>query len=337
MTNIREVAKLAGVSVATVSRALSNPEKVSKESTEKVMKAIEATNYRVNKLARNFRATRSFSFVVLVPEISNPFFSIVIKAIEIRAQEKGYSVLLGDTQDSKEREQKYIDLVDSHLADGIIQLRPHTSKNPVHEDPRFPYINLCGTEGTPGKCIRIDNVGATKSVVKYLVSLGHRRIGLITGFRENPHSVDRLRGYCEGIVESGLTVDEALIGRGDFTIWSGVNAAERLCDLGDRPTAIVCMNDEMAIGALQTCKLRGLSVPQDMSITGFDNIEYSKYCDPPLTTVSQPADDMGRIAVDELINLIEGGDGSREEHILPYEFILRSSTSAPAKTPLANR
>lgn len=331
MSNIREVAKIAGVSVATVSRALSHPEKVSKASIEKVMKAIEETNYRPNMLARNFRSTRSYSFVVLVPEISNPFFSIVIKSIEIRAQEKGYSVLLGDTQDSKEREQKYIDLVETHLADGIIQLRPHTSQNPVHPNPKFPYINLCGTEDTPGKSIRIDNVKAMRTVVEYLVSLGHRRIGLITGIKENPHSIDRLRGYKDALAGANIDYDPSLVAGGDFTIWSGVNAADKLSELQELPTAIVCMNDEMAIGAMQSFKSKGLDVPTDISITGFDNIDYAKYCYPPLTTVSQPADDMGRIAVDSLISLIEGRDLTQEEHVLPYEFILRQSTAAPPK------
>lgn len=329
MSNIREVAKLAGVSVATVSRTLSHPEKVSKTSIEKVMKAIEQTNYRPNMLARNFRSTRSYTIVVLVPEISNPFFSLVIKSIEIRAQQKGYSVLLGDTQDDKAREIKYVDLVKTHLADGIIQLRPHTAEYPVHENPDFPYINLCGTENTPGKCIRIDNIAATKGMVNYLLGLGHKRIGMITGLKGNPHTVDRLRGYREALEESGLKFDDQYIAEGKYTIWSGVQAANILCELDELPTAIVCMNDEMAIGALQSFKAHGLRIPEDISVTGFDNIDYSSYCDPPLTTIAQPADKMGEIAVDSLIQLIEGDELTHEEHVLDYEFIERKSTGAP--------
>lgn len=329
MSNIREVAKLAGVSVATVSRALSHPEKVSQTSIDKVMKAIEETNYRPNMLARNFRSTRSYSLVVLVPEISNPFFSLVIRSIEIHAQELGYSVLLGDTQDSKEREKSYVNLVETHLADGIIQLRPHTAEYPVHENPGFPYINLCGTENTPGKCIRIDNVTASKSMAKYLMSLGHKKIGIITGLRGNPHTIDRLRGYREALEESGIKYDEKYIAHGEYTIWSGVKAADELCDRDELPTAIMCMNDEMAIGALQSFKSHGLRVPDDISVTGFDNIDYSSYCDPPLTTIAQPAEEMGKLAVEGLIRLIEGAELTHEEHVLDYEFIVRQSTSEP--------
>ncbi len=330
MSNIREVAKLAGVSVATVSRALSHPEKVSQASIDKVMKAIEQTNYKPNMLARNFRSTRSYSIVVLVPEISNPFFALLIRSIEIHAQAKGYSVLLGDTQDSQEREKSYIDLVETHLADGIIQLRPHTAEYPVHANPQFPYINLCGTEDTPGKCIRIDNVKACKAMVNYLLDLGHKRIGLITGLKGNPHTIDRLRGYREALEESGIKFDQKYIAEGEYTIWSGVNAADQLCELDELPTAIVCMNDEMAIGALQSFKAHGLRIPDDISVTGFDNIDYSSYCDPPLTTIAQPAEEMGKIAVDSLIKLIEGGALTHEEHVLDYEFITRKSTAAPS-------
>lgn len=331
MSNIREVAKLAGVSVATVSRTLSHPEKVSQASIDKVMAAIEATNYRPNMLARNFRSTRAYSIVVLVPEISSPFTSLVIRSIEHHAQNRGYSVLLGDTQDSTEREQSYIDLVRTHLADGVIQLRPHSDNYPVQRDPEFPYINLCGTESTPGQCIRIDNVAASKAMVRYLMELGHRKIGLITGLKGNPHTIDRLRGYREALEESGLKYDESLIAAGEYSIWSGVKAAEKLCELDELPTAIVCMNDEMAIGALQSFKAFGLRIPEDISVTGFDNIDYSSFCDPPLTTIAQPADDMGRLAVDSLIKLIEGEDLGREEHILDYEFIIRKSTAEPSK------
>jgi len=329
MSNIREVAKLAGVSVATVSRALSHPEKVSQASMAKVMEAIEKTNYRPNMLARNFRSTRSYSIVVLVPEISNPFFALVIKSIEIHAQKLGYSVLLGDTQDSQEREQNYINLVETHLADGIIQLRPHTAEYPVHHQPKFPHINLCGTENTPGQCIRIDNVAASKGMARYLMGLGHKRIGIITGLRGNPHTIDRLRGYREALEESGLKYDERYIAHGEFTILSGVQAADELCARDELPTAIMCMNDEMAIGAIQSFKAHGLRIPEDISITGFDNIDYSSYCDPPLTTIAQPSEEMGKIAVESLIRLIEGEQLTREEHVLDYEFIARKSTSQP--------
>lgn len=326
MSNIREVARVAGVSVATVSRTLSHPEKVSEASRKRVNDAIEKVNYRPNMLARNFRSARSYSLVVLVPDISNPFFSQVIRSIELQAQKKGYSVLLGDTQDSTAREKEYIRLVETRLADGIIQLRPKSEEFKTTSEFTFPYLHLCATESTPGPCIRVDNVAGFQHIVEYLISLGHRRIGLITGLKGNPHTIDRMKGYKRALAEANIEFDASLIAEGEYTIWSGVNAANKICKLKTCPTAIACMNDEMAIGAMQSLKAHGFTVPQEVSVTGFDDISYARYCDPPLTTIAQPANDMGSIAVDLLLRLIEGEKLEEEEHVLPYDFIVRKST-----------
>lgn len=330
MSSIREVARIAGVSVATVSRALSNPEKVSSESIKKVQAAIEKVKYRPNMLARNFRSTRAYSIVVLVPDITNPFFSLVIRGIEDRAQQKGYAVLLGDTRDSASREQEYIKLVETRLSDGVIQLRPYSAGALTKKQEGIAYVSACGCESTPGPSVRIDNVGAAKTIVDYLLSLGHKRIGVISGLKENPHTQDRLFGYKQSLAEAGIPFREELIAEGDFTMWSGLNAAPYFCKMSQKPTAIFCMNDEMAIGAIQTLKSYGISVPNDISVTGFDDIPYARYCDPALTTIAQPAKEIGKIAIDTLLKLIEGKSLSQVEYILPYEFVIRKST-APAK------
>jgi transcriptional regulator, LacI family len=327
MSNIREVARIAGVSVATVSRALSHPEKVSESSKLRVKNAIEQVNYRPNMLARNFRSARSYSLVVLVPDISNPFFAQVIRSIELQAQKKGYSVLLGDTQDSNVREQEYIRLVETRLSDGIIQLRPMSDHFHETNTFNFPYLHLCATESSPGPCIRVDNVAGFEHMIDYLISLGHRRIGLITGLKGNPHTIDRFKGYKQALEKAGIAFDDNLVAEGEYVIWSGVNAAAELCKLHNRPTAIACMNDEMAIGAIQAVKTHGLRVPEDISITGFDDISYARYCDPPLTTIAQPSMDMGTIAVDMLLRMIDGESLSDDKHVLPYDFIVRKSTT----------
>ena len=326
MSNIRDVARLAGVSVATVSRALSNPEKVSDESLEKVHNAIAQVGYRPNMLARNFRSARAYAIVVLVPDIANPFYSLFIRALEDRAQQKGYAVLLGDTRGTPEREMEYIRRVETRLADGIVQLRPSSEKSQNNIPADIPCVNACGCEFTTGPSIRIDNRAAAKTMVNYLISLGHRRIGVISGLKDNPHAIDRLEGYKEALAEAGIPFEKDLIAEGDFTMWSGLNAAFQFCNMKERPTAIFSMNDEMAIGAMQTLKNQGIRIPEDMSVTGFDDIAYSKYSDPSLTTISQPAEEMGKMAMDMLLKVIEGEPLSQRECVLPTEFIIRKST-----------
>ena len=325
MSNIREVSRVAGVSTATVSRALSSPEKVSKEALRKVHKAIEEVQYRPNMMARNFRFARAYTIVVLVPNINSLFFANAIRGIEDIAQQKGYSVLLGDTRDLSKREQSYMNLVETRQADGIIQLRPHRVDLPTPPQ-NIPIINACGCENTPYPSVRIDNSGASKTAIDYLISQGHKRIGVISGLRDNPHTIDRLEGYKLALAQSEIPFEKQLIAEGDFTMQSGLNAVQHFIHMPQRPTALFCMNDEMAIGAIHGLKNNNIRIPDDMSIVGFDNIEFAKFSDPPLTTIAQPAEELGKIAMTMLLRKIEGEELTQSENILPYELVVRKST-----------
>jgi len=331
MSSIRDVAREAGVSVATVSRALSSPEKVSPASMAKVQKAIERVGYSPNMLARNFRSARSYTIVVLVPDIANPFYSQLIRSIEDRAHQKGYAVLLGDTRRGEPgREREYVRRVETRLADGIIQLRPYSPEqgNAIPDD--VACVSAAGCEASFGPSVRIDNRAAAKTIVDYLISLGHRRIGVISGLKDNPHAIERMAGYQESLAAAGIPFEKELVAEGDFSMWSGVNSAHQLCNLAKPPTAIFCMNDEMAIGAMQTLKSQGFRVPEDVSVTGFDDIPYARYCDPALTTIAQPAEEMGKMAMDMLIRVINNEPLTQNQFVLPSEFIIRKST-APVK------
>lgn len=335
MSSIRDVARAAGVSVATVSRALTSPEKVSEGSLLKVKNAIKSVGYRPNLLARNFRSARSYAVVVLVPNITNPFFSQVIQAIEDRAQQKGYAVLLGDTRESSKREQEYINRVETRLADGVIQLRPQSMN---YTPGAIPWVTACASRETLGPSVRIDDVAAARIIVDHLIGLGHTRIGVITGPKDNPHTIERLEGYHLSLAAAGIQAEQELVTEGDFTMWSGQNATHKFFQMKQRqPTAIFSMNDEMAIGAIQTVRSKGLSVPDDISIAGFDDITYAKYWDPGLTTIAQPAEELGRISMDLLLRIIEGEQLDDQEVVLPTEFIIRNSTSAAKpKSPSKN-
>lgn len=239
MATIREVAKEAGLSTGTVSKALSTPERVSEKNLAKVQAAIKKLNYKPNMLAQKFRSKSSQTIVVMVPDIANLFFAQVISGIEAVAQQAGYSVLLGDTKDSVERENEYIQMVETRLADGIINLRPHS------EDAGLPRegvlaVNATGSEHTPYPSVRIDNVGAAKEVVEHLLALGHTRIGAISGLKDNPHTQERLQGYQQALQNAGIAFEPSLLFEGDFCYPSGSKAAHYFLSLKKKTNRALC-------------------------------------------------------------------------------------------------
>ena len=335
MSNIRAVSKAAGVSVATVSRTFSAPDSVREKTRHLVEQIAAELDYRPNLMARNFRAQRSYAIMVLVPDISNPFFSRVISGLENAALARGYSVLLGNTGRDPERESRYAAMVQNGQADGIIQLSAIYPLEPSARNDAVPLVNICECFEAPNvPQVMFDNVGGAKAVVEHLLDLGHRRIGLVKGRSDSPLTDDRLAGCRAAFAARELELDDALVVDGDFTIHSGHDAVDRLLALAAPPTAIFCFSDEMALGAIQRIKSAGLVVPGDISVAGFDDIAFASYCDPPLTTVAQPAEIFGERAVDLLCDLIDRGKDappgdvpSRE--ILPFQLAIRASVAPP--------
>lgn len=330
MSNIREVARLAGVSVATVSRALKAPEVVSPKTRALVLEAVEEAGYRPNLLAQKFSSGKSFAVVVLVPNVANPFFSRVIRGIEQAAQERGYSVLLGDTQGKPEREHVYASMALTNQADGLIQLDcryPFAEKDSAVASS-VPLVNACEriTDDGTYPIVELDNQGAARAITKHLVQLGHSRIGVITGPIHSPIVRDRLAGFRSVLQESNLEFDEALVVKGEFTMSSGEQGATALLLAKKPPSAMFCMNDEMAIGAIHSIKKAGLRVPEDISVAGFDNIEFSSFTDPPLTTINQPAEELGRRAMETLHQIIEDKSIRASRLMLSFDLVAREST-----------
>jgi LacI family repressor for deo operon, udp, cdd, tsx, nupC, and nupG len=327
MTNIRTVAKVAGVSIATVSRTLSSPDVVSTKTRNKVQEAIKEAGYKPNLLARNFRAKKSYALLVLVPDIANPFFSRVISGIQETAQTKGYSVLLGNTRGDIEREREYVQMVDSLQADGVIQLSARYPLETVVPLDELPIVNICECfDLTDIPQIVLDNQGAAKAMVNHLIERGHRHIGVIKGPDQSPLTQSRLDGYRAALSEANIDYDEMIIADGDFTMRSGFDAVEKLLARRNRPSALFCFNDEMAIGAIKAIKALGFKSPEDIAVAGFDDIAYANYCDPPLTTIAQPAEQFGQQAVETLCDIIDGKACSTTKSILPFELIIRDST-----------
>jgi len=333
MVSIQDVAKASGVSVATVSRALAKPEKVTKTTRAKVLRVVAELGYKPNLLARNLRSQESRLIVVLVTNISNPFFSRVIRGIEKVAQELDYSVLLGDTQNDSEVEARYTGLVAAKQADGVIQLssRLHglVFDLILKQYPEAAVVNACACLDT-AHCptVGVDDVGAARAMTEYLLSLGHRQIAVVSGSSESPHSRDRMFGHRLALRAAGMPFDESLIISGNMDLKSGAEAAGRILTLANKPTAVFCFNDEMAIGAIQRFSEAGWSVPGDISIAGFDDIEFAAYSAPPLTTIAQPANEMGRTAMEMLYRRMKG-DLETPTVTLPTELRIRGSTAAP--------
>ena len=274
---MKDVALKANVSTATVSRALMNPDKVSQATRNRVEQAALEVGYLPQSLGRNMKRNESRTILVIVPDICDPFFSEVIRGIEVTAAEHGYLVLIGDCAHQNQKEKTFIDLIITKQIDGMVLL-----------SSRLPF---------------------DASVEEQ---------------RNLPHY--RLQGFVQALRRSGITVDPHYIARGNFTFEAGANALEQLLAQPVPPTAVFCHSDVMALGALSLAKRRGLKVPDDLSIVGFDNIALSEFCDPPLTTVSQPRFDIGREGMLLLLEQMQGHNVNSGSRLLDCELIVRGST-----------
>jgi LacI family repressor for deo operon, udp, cdd, tsx, nupC, and nupG len=326
--NIQEVAAAAGVSVATVSRTLQFPHQVADDTKERVHAAIDRLRYVPNAQARNLRRSRTGLVVALVPDIANPFFAGIIRGIEAVAKQNGYSVLLGDTQYDIENEQRYGDMISGREADGLITLLPRIPR--IHSSGRLPVVNACEIVENSGlTTVSVDNFAATRDAVTYIVALGHRDIAFIGGPPDNPVSIARKRGFAASMAAAGLQIDARLCTDGGFSLESGGRAADLILSHKQKVTAIICASDELAIGAMRSIRMHGLKIPADISVVGFDDISFARYTDPPMTTVAQPRDDLGREAMLMLLQILGDPKTPVRHAVLPTQLIVRGSTGRP--------
>lgn len=335
MTNIKIVSELAGVSTATVSRTLKTPHKVSAATRENVMKAVQLAGYRPNWLASSIQTGKSNSIMVLVPNLTNPFFMRIIEGIEKAAQEKGFTVLLGDTQGEVSRENEYSGMLFSNRVDGLVQLGrtfPFSDADASLAD-NAALVSVCerirGDRIYP--VIELDNYAASRALAHHLLQYGHQRFGAIVGQISSQIYTKRLAGIRSVLEEEQIPFPDHMVVGGSYTIEGGIEGARSLLAADQPPTAIFCFNDDIAIGAIHEIKRQGLRVPDDISVVGFDNIKVAAYIDPPLTTVDQPAYDMGRCAVDVLVAMIQGEELPRNREVLPFRLIERQS-SGPCRS-----
>jgi LacI family transcriptional regulator, repressor for deo operon, udp, cdd, tsx, nupC, and nupG len=327
MVRIKDVAKLANVSTATVSRVLRNADNVTEETRKRVLEAIEKLNYQPNVLGRYLRRMETETVLVVVPDITNPFFSKVLRGIESVAIQNGYQVLLGDTQNNVRLEEEYLNLLRQKQVDGTIFLTARISRELIEEMSRqFPVVLACEYfEGAKIPTVSIDNISSARKATEHLIKLGHRRIAHLSGPMNIILSRDRLRGYQQAMMQYELDIDPVLIQEGDFTYELGYNLTLKLLALEKPPTAIFAANDEMAIGAIKAIRKLSLRVPDDIAVVGFDDIKIASIFEPNLTTISQPMFEIGEKAMNLLLQLIEGNELDKRQFVLEDTLIIRDS------------
>ncbi|PLT33081.1 LacI family DNA-binding transcriptional regulator [Bacillus sp. V5-8f] len=332
MVRITDVANLAKVSPATVSRVLGNEVNVADETKRKVLDAIDQLNYRPNILARQLRRMETKTIMVIIPDITNPFFSKILKGIENVARKKGYKVLLGNTDNQPNREKDYLELLPQKQIDGTILLTARVEHEFIKEwSEQYPVVLACEyLEGSFIPTVSIDNVSASRKATDHLITLGHRRIGLITGPMDNILSRDRLKGYYQALAHNDIPMEPSLIQEGDFSSKSGFNMMLKFMALEKPPSAVFAASDDMAVGAIKAIKQNGWSIPDDVAIVGFDGVSLGEIVEPALTTIVQPMYQIGYKAMELLLELIETKELPKKQFMLDDHLIIRDSCGAKA-------
>ena len=336
--SIKDVAKIAGVSIATVSRCVNAPENVRENTRKRVQDAILKTGYSPNTLAQSFRTGKTHVIMVVLPSVGDPFFTDVMKGIRRVASEKSYSILINETQFSTMTADEIGAMVVSRQADGIVLLATMSpfgnevlSANSLRALPIVIGCETISPDLVKFPSVHIENVTAAQEATDYLIAAGHKRIAFIYGLDQSLLTRDREYGYRSAMLNAGLEIEEGWVLEGKLSIAGARKATRSLLKHQNGPTAIFCANDEMAMGAYHEIHSAGLKIPRDISVVGFDDIRYAAVMDPPLTTISQPAEEIGKRVMCRLLREIEEGrskNGAPE--IVPHKLIIRQSVAAPS-------
>ena len=326
---IRDVARLAGVSVATASRVLSKSDyPVAAKVRKRVLEAARDLNFTPNAFARGLSKQESRLIGMVIPNIREPFFLQIVRGIEDITSRDGYMVILCNTDRDLSKEQRYIEELRAMRAGVILVGRSGYSNELLEELLNHPApVVAIGRHELDCSSVRFDNVRGGFDVTSHVIQLGHRRIAYIGGPASSTSAIDRLEGFRKAMEHHGISVDERLLVESDFTLEGGISATDRLLKQdANPPEAIVAANDYLALGAIYCAKARGLRVPYDLSVTGFNDIPIAAFIDPPLTTLRLPLYQAGEIAADLLLRQLKSGQ--REHNIVELrgELVVRGST-----------
>jgi DNA-binding LacI/PurR family transcriptional regulator len=342
---IGDVARLAGVSTATVSRVLAGVDIVRPETRARVRSAAADLGYRPSRIARSLKLQTTRTLGLIVTDIENPFFPQLVRAIEDAARSKGFAVLLCNAADNPEREAEYLELLVERRVDGIVIAASGLGSHHPQwlADPPVPVVLVNSVpDGTGLPAIASDNLAGGRAAVEHLLGLGHRRIGHVTALPRNIDAPERLAGAQEAIDRAARTRQHGLggakrqppsmaIATGDPVIAGGEAATRELLTRDLSLTAIFAYNDLMAIGAMRALRTSGYLVPRDVSVIGFDDVAFAEAVDPPLTTLAQSTAEMGRWAFERIERWMVDGSGpaARELVRLPVRLVVRASTAPP--------
>jgi LacI family transcriptional regulator len=335
-STLEEVAKIAGVSRSTVSRVINDSPHVSADTREKVWQAIQASGYQPHAAARSLVTNRTRVISVIIPEVvatlfSDPFFALLLRGATDACNSQRYHMMLSLFTDPAKRQEMYRRVLHGGLVDGVI-----VASSPL-EDPlipdlqndHIPFVSIGHRPDETVHYVDVDNTGGAQMATEHLIRLGHRRIATITGPLDTMPGQDRLTGYRQALEGRRIPVQEELILEGDFTEGGGAAAARQL--LSASPTAIFAASDLMAIGALKALREAGLQVPQDVALVGFDDVPVASVIEPALTTVRQPIERLGSMAVEIVLDVLcneQEAKSSTHRIVLPTELVVRASCGA---------
>ncbi len=331
--NQSEIGKLAGFSSATVSRVVNEDPRVSEKTKLKIKKVIEEYAYVQNVNARNLRTSRSKAIGFLISNFSNPFFIEVYHGLEPICRKNGYSIIIGNTNEDIEQEREAIDLFLSYRVDGIVASFVKPSDITINKLKSFNMNMLLldrQLENLVSDTVAIDNIGGAMDQVEFLSRLGHTKIGLIHGTRFDSNGEYRYKGFIDGMEKCNIPVKKEYIVCGEFLEKVAYTEAIELMHLADPPTAIVTHNNLMCIGAYKALKDMKLRIPEDVSLIGFDDFEFSQYLQPSISLIDRPVREMGELAGKMIIDRIEGKyEGKAREIVFPVKLRIGGSCGVP--------
>jgi len=338
LATISDVAKQAGVSPVTVSRVINDTGNVSAATQEKVKRAIEELGYVPSVMARSLRSKRTRTLALIVPDVTNPFWTTVARGVEDAAQSRGYSVFLHNTDENPVKQQRYLGVVVAQRVDGVI-IAPYDSD--IQNLAKLRQRNIPTViidrriEGWDVDSVYGDSLSGAKALVQHLIGLGHKRIAMLSGPANTSTAEDRVAGYCLALAEAGIPLDPCLIKQGEYRITSGEEMTRQVLDEGLNPTAVFAANNAIAVGVIQALGQRGLHIPQDIALVCFDDLPNVSRLFPFLTVAVQPAYDMGVNAAQLLLSRLDSGVSLLPRHVvLPTRLISRNNGSCPLSLPI---